>query len=118
VVSNLSAGETSLSIKLIKLNFIGLALKAFDSFPFEITDEVRPLFSMNHNLTKRFCLFLVILSVNPHMQEMKLLLQDSLMFSSIISNNIIPKMASGHSVISLEAILLLHLTFAINISLT
>lgn len=29
-----------MSQKLIKLNFIGLALKAFDSFPFEITDEI------------------------------------------------------------------------------
>jgi len=40
VISNLSAGETSLSHKLIKLNFITLALKSFDSFPFEITDEI------------------------------------------------------------------------------
>ena len=66
----------------------------------------------------KFCLFLVTSSVNPHTQETKLLLLDSPKFSSIISNNTTPKTASGHSVISLEVILLLLSNFAINISLS
>jgi len=118
VISNLSAGETSLSHKLIKLNFIGLALKAFDSFPFELTDEVLNLFLKILSINNRFCLFSVISSVSPHMQETRSLLQDSLKFLSITLNNITPKTASGHSVISLEVILLLLLNSAISISLS
>jgi len=71
-----------------------------------------------YSLINRFCLFWEILSVNPLEQETKLLTQDSLKFWSIISNNTPPKMASGHSAIFSEDILLLHLNSAINISLS